>query len=242
MKDIFIMGVVVILMSFSVATAQEDIITRLSTHDKVVVLTFDACETKSPAFLDKRIVRFIVEQKIPCSIFVSGKFAERNRAALFDLARHEFIRLENHSWSHFQHMEKLRHDEFERDVLSNGQLLYEITGRRPVFFRFPAGNHDQRTVSAVKALGYRVVHWTFASGDPDKRLTPERLAQWVLSQTREGSILIFHINGRGHHTGEALPQIVKELRRKGYRFAALEEMLSHPSERLHSSHGEDLRK
>jgi peptidoglycan/xylan/chitin deacetylase (PgdA/CDA1 family) len=46
----------------------------------------------------------------------------------------------------------------------------------------------------------------------------------VVSKATPGSILIFHINGRGYHTGEALPRIVHELKGKGYRFISLEEL------------------
>ena len=47
----------------------------------------------------------------------------------------------------------------------------------------------------------------------------------MLSETRPGSILIFHINGRGWSTGEALPHIVEELKRRGYRFTTLQQAL-----------------
>ena len=69
------------------------------------------------------------------------------------------------------------------------------------------------------------VHWTFASGDPDKHVTPGWLSTWVLRQTRHGNILIFHINGRGYSTAKALPVIVEQLRRKGYRFTLLRDVL-----------------
>jgi peptidoglycan/xylan/chitin deacetylase (PgdA/CDA1 family) len=47
----------------------------------------------------------------------------------------------------------------------------------------------------------------------------------VLAKTRPGSILIFHINGRGWSTAAALPDIVTELRRRGYRFTTLADAL-----------------
>jgi peptidoglycan-N-acetylglucosamine deacetylase len=69
------------------------------------------------------------------------------------------------------------------------------------------------------------VHWTFPSGDPDKKVSAAKLTSWVLAKTRPGGILIFHINGRGYQTGSALPTIVKSLQDRGYRFVKLEEML-----------------
>ena len=65
----------------------------------------------------------------------------------------------------------------------------------------------------------------FPSGDPDKKVTPPRLRSWVVNNTKPGSILIFHANGRGYSTGEALPNIIADLRKKHYRFVRLDEYL-----------------
>jgi len=110
-------------------------------------------------------------------------------------------------------------------VTENDALLASITGHHTRFFRFPAGNHSPRAVADVEGLGYKVVHWSFASGDPGKSVTPDALRNWVLFKTKPGSILIFHINGRGWSTGAALPGLVDDLTRRGYRFTTLDKML-----------------
>ena len=61
----------------------------------------------------------------------------------------------------------------------------------------------------------KVVHWTYASGDPDKNIKAPALENEINEMTKPGDILIFHINGRGWSTGKALPEIVKELHAKG---------------------------
>lgn len=122
-------------------------------------------------------------------------------------------------------MEKLSPEEIRREVLENERLIKEITGVRPRYFRFPGGNYDSQSLEVVESLGYKVVHWTFPSGDPDRSITPQRLANYVISKTSPGSILIFHANGRGYSTGEALPVIVQQLRKNGYSFVFLEDFL-----------------
>ncbi|MDR3439550.1 polysaccharide deacetylase family protein [Telmatospirillum sp.] len=206
-------------------TARADVITELPTTEKVVALTFDACETKTPATLDKKIRDFLVKRKIPFTIFVSGRFARHNAADLAALAKLDFVELENHSLNHNNHMERLNDAEIRSEVEDNDELLAEITGRHTRYFRFPAGNVSPRALKDVEDLGYHVVHWSFASGDPVRDLTPEVLSRWVLAKTRPGGILIFHINGRGWSTGDALPGIVAELERKNYRFIRLDSLL-----------------
>lgn len=208
-----------------------EVVTRLPDNDdKVIALTFDACETRTPSFLDQRIVAYLLEEGVPFTVFVSGKFAKHNADALRALVQNPIVELENHSMNHRQHMEGLEKNEVIREVVECEQLLTDITGRTPFFFRFPAGNYDQRTLRIIEGLGYQVVHWTFASGDPDKRITPKRLSTWILGRARPGNILIFHINGRGYSTGEALPKIVQELRQRGYRFALLREVITSPGQ------------
>ena len=207
-------------------SAQAEIITRLPTREKVVALTFDACESKRPAFLDRGVADYLVGAKIPFTIFVSGRFARHNQDALKQLAALDFVELENHSLDHDNHMERLSDAEIRHQIADNDMLLAGITGRHTHYFRFPAGDHDERGLAIAEQLGFKVVHWSFASGDPAREVTPQHLEDWVLSETRPGSILIFHINGRGWSTAEALPHIVGELKRRGYRFTTLQQALS----------------
>ena len=203
-----------------------DVITRLPTTDKVVALTFDGCEgVGKPALLDQRIVAVLEQQHLPFTIFAGGLFAERNRADLTRLAQSPLVEIENHSQSHPQHMEHLSPDAIARQVQEADAIIQSITGQRPKFFRFPAGNYDAPSLAHIEALDHRVVHWRFPSGDPTHGLTPEHLSQWVLSQTKPGDILIFHINGRVPATALALPQIIAGLKAKGYRFVRLDQAL-----------------
>jgi peptidoglycan/xylan/chitin deacetylase (PgdA/CDA1 family) len=47
----------------------------------------------------------------------------------------------------------------------------------------------------------------------------------VTRRCRPGSIIIMHVNGRGWHTAEALPEILRRLRAKGYRFVTVSQLL-----------------
>jgi len=220
-KLIFIL--LFLLSSFLFSNAE--IITTLKTDDKVVALTFDACETKTPSYLDHKIIDFLVSQKIPFTLFVSGKFIERNFQDLKNLYNTGLVLIQNHSYSHNNHMDLLSEEEIKEDVLENENLIIRLTGVKPKYFRFPAGNYDEKTLRLVESLGYKVVHWTFPSGDPDIKITKEMLIVHVIRNTRPGSILIFHANGRGYKTAEALPEIVRILKQKGYRFVRLEDYL-----------------
>jgi peptidoglycan-N-acetylglucosamine deacetylase len=193
---------------------------------KKVALTFDACQSKTPAHFDTAILNYIIANKIPVSIFLSGKFALENEAQIRYLAKHyPFIEFENHSLSHNNHMDRMNDKQVIREIAENEKLVTSVTGRKPKYFRFPAGNYNQHDLELVNRLGLKVVHWTYASGDPDKHITAPALEKEVGSMTRPGNILIFHINGRGWSTGKALPVIINDLKGKGYTFVKLDEVV-----------------
>ena len=209
-----------------VMPARAEVIERLPTRDKVVALTFDACEGRGgPAFFDRDLLAYLEAEKLPFTIFATGLFAERNAGDLARLAKSPLVAVENHSFDHPQHMERLAPALVAAQVERADAAIQAATGRKPLFFRFPAGNYDAATLAAVEGTGHRVVHWRWPSGDPAKGLSPATLRDWVLSQVRSGDVLIFHINGRAPATHVALPQVVRELRRRGYAFARLDEVL-----------------
>ncbi len=201
------------------------IIERLPGKDSLIALTFDACETKTPSHFDSTILNYLLRNEIPFTVFLGGKFATRNSNEVRALAQFSFVEIENHSVNHYEHMEKLDSAMVIKEVLDNEELIYSISGRRTKYFRFPAGNYDVKTLRLIEDLGYAVVHWTFPSGDPDKKVTPVKLQDWVISKSRPGNIHIFHINRRGYSTGKALPVIVTSLKKRGYRFVKLDEAL-----------------
>lgn len=194
-------------------------------NEKIVAFTFDACETKTPSYFDKKMLSFITKNEIPVTIFLSGKFIERNRAEIKQLSLKPFISFQNHSYMHHMHMEQLSDEAFIDDIEKTSALIESITDKKPLFFRFPGGNYDNRTLKLVEKLGYKSVFWSFESGDPSKHVSASNLLDTVKNHVRNGSILIFHINGRGWHTAEALPDIVEYLKSEHYRFVKLEDMI-----------------
>lgn len=224
MRVLVVLAALLAATSASVARAQ--VIEHLPAGERRIALTFDACEGRAhPAFLDQGIADYLVAQKLPFTIFASGLFARRNAAQLAQLASSPLVEIENHSFDHPQHMERLSPDQVRAQVAEADAAIRAVTGRTPIFFRFPAGNYDAASLAEVEASGHKVVHWSFASGDPSPGLSPEHLQSWVLSKAKPGSILIFHINGRAPATAKALPAIIEHLRLRGVQFVRLDEVL-----------------
>ena len=216
----------VILLAFAAgAPARADIITRLPVTDRVIALTFDACEGPKRATLDQPIVDYLEREQVPFTVFLGGRFVRDNAAGVRALASYPGVEFENHSYNHPQDMRRLTDEQVRNEIGRAEVEIRAVTGRKTHLFRFPAGRADERTVTVAQGMGYHVVHWRFPSGDPDPKLTAESILGDTLSRVRPGDILIFHINGRGVHTAEVLTRLVPELRARHYRFVRLDEFI-----------------
>jgi peptidoglycan/xylan/chitin deacetylase (PgdA/CDA1 family) len=205
--------------------ARAEVILRLPTDARVVALTFDACEQSRAMTLDTGISDYLVLHRVPFTVFLSGRFVQDNEAAVRRLAALDFVELENHSWDHPNNMRRLDDAAVRDEIVAADDEIAHVTGRHTAFFRFPAITYDARTLGIAEGLGYRVVHYRWEVGDPDRHETAPRIAREIAEGTRPGDIEIFHINGRGWHTAEALPRVIDELTAAGYRFVLLRDYL-----------------
>ena len=222
------------LLVLFAGAARADVILRLPTNERVVALTFDACEQQRPMKLDTGISDYLVAHRIPFTLFLSGRFVEDNEAAVKALAALDFVELENHSWDHPNRMTLLSDDEVRDEILKTDSEIAKVTGRGTVFFRFPAITYDARVLADAESLGFRVVHYRWEVGDPDPKESADRIVRETLEGTRPGDILINHINGRGWHTAAALPRMIAGLQAQGYRFVLLKDYIAANRDRAHS--------
>ncbi len=201
-----------------------EVITRPEGAGRRVALTFDACSTLDRSFYDDRITRALVGTKTPATLFISGRWAETHLRQMRVLSEIPLFEIANHSYIH-PHMTEVPQERQREELLWTQQILFSLTGKLPRFFRPPYGEVDSELALVAAQNGLRTVEYDFPSGDPDKHLTRERLVAWVLAKARSGSIVVMHMNRRGWHTAEALPDIIAGLRAKGFVLSQVGEMV-----------------
>src|SRR5206468_2586366 len=103
--------------------------------------------------------------------------------------------------------------------------IQAVSGYRPCIFRPPYGAFDGRVVREARALGLAAIMWDV---DPRDWSLPGKgaIGGRILGQVRPGSIILSHDGGgpRGE-TLAAYPGIIGALRRRGYRFVTVPELL-----------------
>ncbi len=195
-----------------------------SRHEKKIALTFDACPSSTHGGFDARIVQILVDSGVPATFFLSGKWIIKHKNEVKKLALVPEFELGNHSFSH-PHCLNISEDSIRQELEQTESLLRHITGASSKLFRPPYGETDQRIENIVNNIGLTTVMYDLASGDPDSTISRERLIHYVVSCVRNGSIIVMHVNGRGWHTSEALPEIIQALHAKGFIFLKVSELL-----------------
>jgi peptidoglycan-N-acetylglucosamine deacetylase len=197
----------------------------VETTEQAIAITFDACATRNKSYgFDRPIFELLKRERIPATIFVAGRWVEGHPEEMAELAREPLIEFGDHSYEH-PHMSNMPAARIEAEIDQTAAALAKY-GKRAVAFRPPFGEWSRRLIDVVQGKQLPTVTWDVVSGDPSARTTAAGMIKSVVSKARPGSIVVFHINGRGHKTAEALPVIVRELRERGFRFVQVSELIA----------------
>ena len=219
---------------------------RLPPNEKIIALTFDLCEEPyEVSGYDSRIIDYLRDEGVEATFFAGGKWLLTHDVRGQQLLSDPLFEVGNHTWEHRNL--RIVSEPVLKSEIENAEAAYEevrqnFEGRRcktgapdgsalsrpperMSLFRFPFGACDERSLNAVNDAGLLAIQWTFASGDPAPLQSSEKMVKAVLSRVRPGAILIFHANGRGWHTAEALREIIPRLKEMGYKFRTVSELL-----------------
>jgi peptidoglycan/xylan/chitin deacetylase (PgdA/CDA1 family) len=198
---------------------------HVETREPAVAITFDACATRTHGYgFDRKIYEILKESKVPATIFVSGRWVDFHPSEMKELAADPLVTFGDHSYDH-PHMTQLSAVRMG-DEIDQTEAALARYGKKSVAFRPPFGDWNRRVVEVVRAHGLETVTWDVVSGDPSKRTSKAAMIRNVVGRAKAGSIVIFHINGRGLKTAQALPEILRALRQQGLRFVSLADLLA----------------
>ena len=190
-----------------------------------IALTFDACPTGREDEYDEKVVDVLVQEKVRATLFMSGRWVEKNKDMAKVLAANPQFEIANHAYWH-PHMLEKDDERILRELRRTQDIIGKVTGKRPKYFRPPFGEVDERLARLAAEAGLVTVQYDIASGDPDPGLSAKRIIRGVVGEAKGGSIVVFHMNRNGVRTAEVLPEVIKQLREKGFELVTLGEMLA----------------
>lgn len=218
---------------------------NLPSGQKKIAVTFDLCEQADEVTgYDRAIVNLLRQRGIAATFFAGGKWMRSHPDKTQQLMADPLFELGNHGWTHgnlhkmtgekmrqqivwtqaeYERLREKLQQEAERRGL--GRALDGIPPQ-PLVMRFPYAVCSAESLQAVNGLGIAAIQMDVLSGDPAPRQSADTLARAVIGGVRPGSIIIFHANGRGHSTAQALPRILDQLQKDGYEFVTVSKLLA----------------
>lgn len=190
-----------------------------------VYLTFD----DGPSANTAAILDILKANNVKATFFVTGKTDQIS----LDLMRrivNEGHTIGIHSYSHQYREIYSSVESYLQDFKQMYDLIYETTGVKPEIFRFAGGSINgyntliyEPLISEMTRRGFTYFDWNVPSGDTVQGATAEMIQQNVLQyiENQERGIILFHDGEEQSLTADALPQIISDLRGRGYDFAAL---------------------
>ncbi len=222
------------------------VITHVEPTDgrKVVALTFDLCE-RAPhrAGYQRDIVNYLRAQGVKATFFAGGKWMRSHPEKAMQLMADPLFELGNHAWTHgnlalmdeaevrqqmdwAQAQHELLREELQARAEARG--LGREADRVPrslPFMRLPYGRNNPRTGDILAALGLPMIQWSVEGEQDELSRSVEELVAWNLRKVRPGAIILMHANAVPQKTQLLVPRLVQELRRQGYEFVTVSELL-----------------
>jgi peptidoglycan-N-acetylglucosamine deacetylase len=200
---------------------------RGETEEKIVALSFD--DGPHPVYTPL-VLEILETFGIKATFFLIGRQV-RSYPEIVEQIKTGGHEIENHSDQHLFYLPWLSPDRIRQEIVDTQESIYRITGRYPSFFRSPLGWVSNDLVAICRELKLPIINGSVKAGDVSLPGT-EVIIEAVLGKAGNGAIIILHdAGGVGRYrdrtqTLEALPIIIKNLRKRGYHFVTISEMVN----------------
>ena len=179
-------------------------------NENVVLLTFDD-GPKEQEMLSE-MLDILDKHEAKAIFFVNGYRVEQN-PDLLKLIAERGHSIGNHSWDHII-LRDLPQEEMGQQVEDVQEIVEELIGERPKFFRPPNGAGSDLLKEKVASEG--MLYMTWSNGSEDWVYDdPDTVIQRVMEQLRPGSNILMH---ELPWTVEALDTLLTKISEEGYEF------------------------
>lgn len=180
---------------------------------QAVLLTID----DAPAEHSVEMAETLKELGVTAIFFVNGHFLDTDEEKANLKKIHEMgFAIGNHTYSH-TNLKTIDDEQQREEIISLSETVEEIIGEKPEFFRAPNGTNTDFSKALVEAEGMLGMNWSYGY-DWEKQYSDAGALADIMVNTeflRNGANLLMHDRA---WTAQALPEIVKGLKSKGYGF------------------------
>lgn len=207
--------------------------------ERVVALTYD--DGPNPPYTNA-IVDVLHREQVRATFFVVGQ-AVQAYPSVVRLEAREGDAIGNHTWAH-DHLVLDDSASLRETLERTDRAIFAATGTHTKIMRPPYGGRDWLVLGEVRKLGYTPVMWSVPLANDWEYPPANVIADRVLRYVGDGSIIVLHDGNRGilcsrtHQPPhvcdrsadvDATRLIVQALKRQGYRFVTIPELLERRS-------------
>lgn len=194
-----------------------------SVDGNVVLATVDDVPRKLPETPTSSVeeAQTMADRGITGIYFVNGMYlmeedAEEGREALKQIADMGHV-IGNHTLTHYSLDQVPDEETLRREIVGNQDIIEEVIGYRPTFFRAPHGIETPESKAILEEEDMVSMTWSYGFDWDEQYSDPQALAN-VMVETellQPGANLLMHDLT---WTNEAMPQILDGIAEKGYGF------------------------
>lgn len=184
-----------------------------------VALTFD----DGPGPYTPEVLAVLRQEHVPGTFFEVGLEEHYFHAWTSQIVADDYP-IGDHTFSHVP-MSKLGKAQQRNQLLGQTRAIRPYGAPFPRLFRPPYGMWNSTTVSLLHQLRMLMVLWSVDTGDY-RRPGVQAIVNAAVNGAQPGAIILLHdAGGNRAQTVLALPKIILALRRRGYRFATVPQLL-----------------
>ena len=196
-------------------------LTHWPTGQKLIALTYD--DGPHPV-ITPRLIELLRAKGARATFFLLGD-AVKAHPKLVETLVAAGMEVANHSDTHRQ-FTKLTEAQIRAELdACHRRILGAAPNAQVRVMRPPYGSWNQAVMRVAHEMGYKVILWDVDTNDWRKRTTAQ-MTQQILSQARDGSIILMH--DRYQASLKTTAQVIDALSAQGYRFVTVSELLAQP--------------
>ena len=182
--------------------------------DKKIFLTFD--DGPIPE-ITEWVLDILKSEEIKATFFCIGDNIKKH-PEVYKRILAEGHQTGNHTFNHLNGWKTKTNHYIDNFKLCETECL-KLNSEHSFLFRPPYGKIKPSQTKAIRNLGYKIIMWDVLSYDFDPNIIPEKCLENVISNTEQGSIIVFHDSKKAEKNLKyALPKAIQILKDKGFVF------------------------
>ncbi|WP_211747638.1 polysaccharide deacetylase family protein [Paenibacillus sp. Marseille-Q4541] len=200
-----------------------DIVWEAPVSKKQIAFTFDDGPDEEETV---QILELLKKYDAKATFFVVGQ-QSKTKGHLIRREIAEGHEVGNHTYFHTFADQIKKKEDYMKELEDTDRIIEEAGAPKPTLFRPPGGVYNDIVLESAKKRGYTIVLWSWHQDTADwSRPGKQRIINKVLRNARNGDIVLFHDNVHGQsQTVKALERILPELKKQGYQFVTVSELL-----------------